>query len=79
MKIAPIAINAAGDLVMSDSFLFHSRKFVNDIDGSTHLSNDEKHAAVIEDLKIIFGDIAKTALDIGIKIAVLWLKSQAEK
>jgi len=78
MQIAPIAINAAGDLIMRDDFVFHCRKFVNDIDGHNHLSNEDKHQAVTEDLKIIFGDIAQTALDIGIKIAVLWLKSKAE-
>lgn len=78
MKIAPIAINEAEQLVMSDQFWFHCKKFVQAIDNKDHLSNEQKHAAVSDELRAILGEIGQTLLDIGIKVAVIWLKSQAQ-
>ncbi len=71
-----VAINEAGQLVMSDSFWFHCKAFVKAIANKDHLNNEQKHAAVVEELTGIVGDIGETMFKIGIGAAVLWLKSQ---
>ncbi|MFA6213430.1 MAG: hypothetical protein WC714_28595 [Candidatus Obscuribacterales bacterium] len=78
MKIAPIAINSAEQLVLSDEFWTHSKMLVSAV-ATQDLTNEQKHKKVYECLFILIGDIGQTALDIGIKIAVLWFKQQATK
>ena len=79
MKPGIVAINEAEQLVLSPIFWTHSKMLVTAVANQNELSNEEKHAKVFECLKILVGDIGQTALDIGIKLAVLWLKSQSQK
>ena len=79
MQLKQTAIDSAAALFLNKRFWIDCKMFVQDVAGQTGLTNAEKHAKVVKDLIIVFGDIGETLLDIGVKLAVLWLKSQAAK
>lgn len=74
MKIKQMAIEGAAALILDRHFWLDCKMFVRDV-AQTGLTKEEKHEAVKRDLFIIFGDIGSTLMDIGIKLAVLYLKS----
>jgi hypothetical protein len=77
MKPGLIAINEAEQLVIDETFLSHAKMLVQSV-AKQNLTNQEKHAKVANCLLILLGDIGETVLEIGIRIAVLWLKSKTK-
>lgn len=79
MKIIPIALDATEQLILDPSFWTHCKMLVSAIAGRDDLPKEDKHKKVSDCLFILMGDIGQTAIDIGIKVAVIWLKTQAAK
>ena len=75
MNIGQYLLERAIAWLTSGKLLDLAKSLVSMVDG-TDLSNEEKHAKVLDDLKAFGADFGATLLDILIKIAVLWLRSK---
>lgn len=53
-------------------------KLVADVEKSKSLTNKMKHKRVKSDLMVLFDNVSRLTLDFAIKLAVAWLKSQAD-
>lgn len=78
MNLQQESINLAAKILLNNQVWSDAKYFVKDLDDHK-LSNEAKHERVKTDLLRIFGDIGSTILDVAIKLAVLWLKSQVKE
>jgi hypothetical protein len=53
------------------------KMFVQDVDGETGLTGEQKKAKVKKDLVAVFGDVAEFVLNAAVEIAVVWLRAGA--
>lgn len=78
MKIEQYAVESAATLLLDHRFWYDVKLFVADASGQTNLTGAEKKAKVRQDLLVVFGDIGDALINLGIELAVIWLKSQQE-
>lgn len=71
-----VALNGAALLIMDHQLWYDTKMFVSDLVDDTSLTKEQKHEKVKQDLLFIFKDVAKSLVDIAIKLAVLWFQSQ---
>lgn len=76
MKLNALAIGTAARILLSGQVWTDCKMFVQEMTDRDYMTNEEKHAAVKKNLRIIFKDIRNSLLDIGIKLAVLWLEAR---
>lgn len=76
MKVGQYAVDGAAKLILDNQFWYDVKMFVSDASGRTELTGEEKKAKVKQDLLIVFGDIGEVVMNLGIELAVTWLKSQ---
>jgi|GEM_PF-1343179 len=77
MKVKAVAINSFAQFMLgSDTFkkILHIVTVLN----ARNLSGEEKRRAALEEIKTIAGDLAAWAVNLGIELAVAYLKSLAK-
>lgn len=75
MKLEEFAIESAGKILLDNQLWADVKAFVSDVANHDHLSNEEKHEKVKQDIIYIFGDIGNTIINLAIALAVAWAKS----
>jgi hypothetical protein len=77
MKVVPVIINSLSIFLLNGR-VFSRLKSIVITQQDTGKSNAEKHAAAKQAFKDTGLDIANWALDLGIKMAVDWMKKQVD-
>lgn len=75
MKLQTLMIDAASKLLVNPQLWEDVKVLVSDIDDSKKLTGAEKHAKVLDDLKMLFNDVAIFTLNLAVSLAVAWLRS----
>ncbi len=78
MKVKSLAINAAATLLLDKNLWTKVKELVSNINPDDSLSSQEKHDKVMSDLKEVFSEIGTAVLNLGVSLAVVWLKSKTQ-
>jgi hypothetical protein len=70
-------IDAFAKLILDNQFWSDCKVFVADASGKTELTGPEKKAKVSKDLFTIFGTLGDAIFNLGIELALAYVKSQA--
>ena len=75
MKVKTLAIEAAAKILLDNQLWADVKLFVVDASHNKMLTSEQKRAQVLDDLEIVFGDVATTILNLAIELAVIWTKN----
>lgn len=77
MKITPFAINSFANFMLGGE-VFNTLKQIVEVQDDTNQTGEQKRAATIEGFKHLGGDLAEWMLNLGVELAVAWLKSKVK-
>lgn len=77
MKIAPFAISSFANFMLGGS-VFNTLKDIVTAQQSKDKTGEQKRAATIDAFKRMGGELAGWLLNLGVELAVAWLKSKAK-
>jgi hypothetical protein len=79
MKIKSVAITSFAKLILGGDIFARIKGIVGRHDGHKGMTGPQKREAALEEARVIGLEIGEWAINLGIELAVAWLRSQAEK